>query len=665
MDLNNIKGIGPKTLLNLKKLGINNYNDLVNYYPYRYQILKPTDVMTLKENQQGVITCKVESLPQVSYIKKNLNRLSFRGLSANYLINIVLFNRAFLKTKIAIGQEITLIGKYNKKNNCFTASDIRLYKLNDLQIEPKYHLNKEIKNSSFIKIMNEVLQLNIEYDDYVPDYLNKTYQFITKEEAINIIHHPTDFNSLKQAQLKLIYEELFVFMFKINFLKYKNSLSHDYLLRNIKQNKLNDFIKALPFTLTIDQQKAIDDIVLDFSSKKRMNRLILGDVGSGKTIIAFIAMYLNYLDGYQSVLMAPTEILAKQHYESLSNLLKNYHINIGLLIGSLKKKEKEEILTEIKAGKIDILIGTHALLNNEVIFKNLGLVITDEQHRFGVNQRSNLQNKGQKVDVIYMSATPIPRTYALTLYKDMDTSIIKTKPLGRKEIITDIKKEKEIKEVLAKILEEIKKGHQIYVVAPSIEDNEDNDLENVKSLKDKFNKAFNGLVKIGILHGKQKATEKEQVMVDFQNKKYNILISTTVIEVGIDIKNATMMVIFNADRFGLATLHQLRGRVGRNNMESYCYLISNKDIERLKVLKKSNDGFYISQKDFELRKEGDLFGFRQSGDMAFKLANLQRDYKILLQAKKDAEEFLKNNYRDNFIDNKLYQQIIKDLYFID
>ena len=664
MELSDIKGLGPKTIIQLNKLGIMNISDLLSYYPYRYQILKVSNINELTEDS-GAIVGKIESNPQVLYIKRNLNKLSFRFLTSNKLVNVVIFNRAFLKNKIKINQEISLIGKYNIKSNSFVASDIRLKKIEGIQIEPKYHLIKDIKNSTLIKAVEECLKQDYNVTDYIPVYLNKTYGFISKNDAINYIHKPRTSKLLKQAKLKLIYEELFVFMFKINYLKYKNGINHAYLTRTVNIGQVESFVDRLPFELTKDQKNAVEEIINDFNSPKRMNRLILGDVGSGKTIISFIAMYANYLDNYQSILMAPTEILAKQHYENILRVFQDYDINIELIIGSMKKSEKNKIIAKIKNNEVDILIGTHAVLNEEIAFNNLGLVITDEQHRFGVNQRSVLQNKGHVVDVLYMSATPIPRTYALTLYGDMDTSIIKTRPNGRKEITTEIKKEKEIKDVLTNILKEIKKGHQIYVVAPSILENEDNNLENVNELKEKFNRAFKGLVKIAVLHGKQKASEKEQIMLDFKEKKYNILISTTVIEVGIDIPNATTIVIFNAERFGLATLHQLRGRVGRNYLEGYCYLISDYDKERLNVLKESNDGFYISQKDFELRKEGDLFGQRQSGDMTFKIADLHRDYKILLQAKKDSEGFLKDNIKSNFINNKDYLKIIKEIDFID
>ncbi|MDD4795106.1 MAG: ATP-dependent DNA helicase RecG, partial [Bacilli bacterium] len=458
--------------------------------------------------------------------------------------------------------------------------------------------------------------------------------------AIKIIHHPTSAEDLKKALLYLIYEELFVFMLKINFLKVKKEE-----LIYLKEKKYNtqlsvDFISDLPFTLTGDQKIAVNEITNDITSSKRMNRLLLGDVGSGKTIVAFISLYINYLAGYQGVLMVPTEILAQQHYNNCLQIFKNYKVKIALLTSSIKSKDRKQIINDIKDHKLDILIGTHSVLNEEVVIPNLGLVITDEQHRFGVKQRQYLQQKGSDVDVLYMSATPIPRTVALTIYGDMDISQIKEKPLNNIEVITKLFKEDDIKEVLLKIVEQIKLGHQIYVVVPLVEENEDNQMENVESIYNKLNTAFNNKISLDIIHGKLSASKKEKTMNDFKENKTKILISTTVIEVGVDVSNATMMVIFNAERFGLATLHQLRGRVGRSNLKSYCYLISDFDIERLKIMEETTDGFEISEKDFKLRGTGDIFGIRQSGDMNFKLANIKTDYKILMQCKKDSEEFL-------------------------
>jgi len=369
-------------------------------------------------------------------------------------------------------------------------------------------------------------------------------------------------------------------------------------------------------------------------------------------------MYASFLGGYQSVLMAPTEVLARQHYESALNYFKNTNINIELLVGSMSKKQKEIVKELLKTGKIDILIGTHAIIEENVIFNKLGLIITDEQHRFGVKQREILKSKGDVPDALYMSATPIPRSYALTLYGDLDVSFIKEKPDGRKEIITKIKKYKDLKEVLTHILDEIKDNHQVYVVASLIDDNEELDLKSIETLKEKFNIAFNNKIPIEILHGKLKPKEKDDIINRFKNNETKILISTTVIEVGVDVKNATIMVIFDANRFGLATLHQLRGRVGRNSLTSYCYLICDTEIERLKVLEESNDGFYISEKDLEMRGEGDLFGIKQSGEQTFKIANLKKDLKIMLQAKKDSEEYINNQgYKNNIT----YSKLIKEL----
>ena len=666
MDIESIKGVGPKGLEILKKLNLYTINDLINYYPYRYNIIKIVDLDEINDDNTYTIKGIVEQEPRVSYIKKNLNRMSFRVTSNNKLINVTIFNRAFYKNNLRLGREICLIGKYDKVKNSFTASDIKFEIIRDMKIEPVYHLVSGISSKILNKFIKECYDTRIDLEDYIPSYLIDKYSFNNKLDTTYNIHFPDSLTKLKQSRLRLIYEEFFIFMFKMNYLKYQYNINNKGLSREVDFNKVEEFINTLPFTLTDDQMSSIKDIYKDLISSKRMNRLLLGDVGSGKTLVSIIAIYINYLSGYQSAMMAPTEILARQHYENFIKMFKDTNIKIGLLVGSMKKKEKDTVVKELQEGNIDILIGTHALLSDNVSFNNLGLVVTDEQHRFGVNQRSILQNKGYLSDVLYMSATPIPRTYALTLYGDMDVSVIKQKPNGRKDIITKTYKEDDLKDILYKMLEEIKNGHQIYVVSPLIEDEEGNtNLNDIKKLKSNLDKAFNNKVNIGILHGKMKDKEKEEIMEDFKNGHTKILISTTVIEVGVDVKNSTMMVIFNAERFGLATLHQLRGRVGRNDLQSYCYLISNLDTPRLKVMEESNDGFYISEKDFELRGEGDLFGTRQSGDMSFKIADIRRDYKILLQAKTDSSAFVEDNINNHFKDYPQYQKILKELEFID
>ena len=653
-DLANVKGLGDKTLTLLNKLDIYKFSDLISYYPYRYVILSP---QKLVPEMNILVNGKIISIPTVFYIKKNLNRLTFKALVDNKEIKVSIFNRAFMKTHLKVGMTVSLIGKYDNTKNTFTCSDIKLTPITHTVIEPVYHLVSGLSNKVISKIIRNALTFRYNLDDDIPEIYKNKYNFLSKERASFLLHNPTNLDELKQARLRTIYEELFTFAFKINYLKSKNA-TYDGLKRKECLEEVNSFINNLPFPLTEDQNTAIKDIYEDLISSKRMNRLLLGDVGSGKTIVAIIAMYINYLSGYQSVIMAPTEILAAQHYEEFKKIYEPYNIKVTYLTGSTKKSERKVILEKLQTKEIDIVIGTHSLLNDEVVFANLGLVITDEQHRFGVNQRSNLQNKGMKCDVLYLSATPIPRTYALTLYGDMDISMIKTKPAGRKEITTKVFTMKEIKTVLKAILEELKQGHQIYVVAPLIEGEEDTEVD-VKTLAKNYETAFGKITKIGIIHGKLKQSEKEQIMQDYLDKKIGILISTTVIEVGINISNATMMVIYAANHFGLATLHQLRGRVGRNDLDSYCYLISDTKTPRLKVMEESNDGFYISEKDFEIRGEGDLFGTMQSGDMKFKMADLRRDMKIFLQAKKDSAEYL-----DSGLLTANYQNIIKEIDFL-
>lgn len=665
MELSKVTGIGTKNISLLNSVGIYDVTDLLSYYPYRYQIYKINNINDVKSNENVIIEGIVDSVPIVRFFTAKKNILSFRVYTSNKLINVSIYNRAFMKRNITPGKTITILGKYDEKKNTLIANNIILSKIEDNKIESVYHLTNGLNNKTLSKLIKNALDMNIETVDYIPDYLNERYGFINKMDAIRKIHFPIDLQEIKEAKLKLIYEELFLFMLKINYLKYLKTTDTKKEPKQCNKLDVQNYINTLPFELTKDQITAVKEIYNDLTSNKRMNRLICGDVGSGKTIVGIISAYITYLSGYQTALMAPTEILATQHYENVKKLLSNTNMNIALLLGTTKKKEKETIYKDLKNGKIDLLIGTHALLSDKVSFKNLGLVITDEQHRFGVTQRESLRNKGSLPDILYMSATPIPRTYALTIYGDMDISLIKTKPSGRKEIKTIIKDEKEIKNVLYLMLEELKKNHQIYVVSPLIEENETLDLTPVTELKTKMELAFNNKVKIGLLHGKLTKEEKETVMNDFISGKTKVLVSTTVIEVGVDNPNATMMVIFNAERFGLATLHQLRGRIGRNTLESTCILIGSEKNERLSVLASSSDGFYITEKDYQMRKEGDIFGVRQSGDMSFKIADIKRDFKVLLKVKEDSLEFLEKNDKNIFKNDEKYIKIVKETESLD
>ena len=654
MILSDVKGIGPKSEKVLNKMGIFTPDDLISFFPFRYEVIERTDIFNLKDGDKIIIDGVIESVPTIFFFGRK-DKMNFKLSTTTKIFNVSIFNRGFLKSKLQVGTKISVIGKYDQKYNLIVANDLKFGLLPDVPvIEPVYHTVSGISGKQIETFINNLFFQDYKIIDYVPSEYVSKYQFISKRQSLEKVHFPKNLKELHLASQRLKYEEAFKFMFKMNYLK-MNTKNNDGLVRNVDFEKVSEFIKSLPFELTVDQKKAVDNIYEDLVSEKRMNRLLQGDVGSGKTIVAIISLFINYLSGYQGALMAPTEILAVQHFHNIEKLFAKYGIRIALLTGNTKAKEKKEIYEKLENHEYDIIVGTHALITEKVKYASLGLVITDEQHRFGVNQRSNLKNKGKKPDILYMSATPIPRTYALTLYGDMDVSSIKTVPNGRKEIITKIKRESEIKDVLTMMLNEIKNNHQIYVVAPLIEESDKSNLTDIENLYKNLERALGKVCKLGLLHGKMSNKEKNEVMESFKNNEIQILVSTTVIEVGVDVKNATMMVIFDAFQFGLSALHQLRGRVGRNDLQSYCILVSEREVERLKILEETNDGFKVSEEDFKMRGSGDIFGVRQSGDMAFKILNIKNDFNILKTAKEDSEEFLKTKEIGHF--NNLIQEM--------
>ena len=613
MELEKLDKIGPKTAKTLNNLGIYNAEDLIRNYPYRFLIFAKRDINNPKYYDEFVSDGIVESMPTLNFFRGKMNRLTFR-------CNVQ-------------------IGKYDPKKETIVATNIRLGNLNKVEIEPVYHLCKGITSKQMNAVIKKALSV-VKENNNIPKELISKYNLMSEDEAIRIIHNPKDEKSLKTALKTLKYEEIFTYMKNIKLLKKKNEIHKDVYKKEVSLNMVNDFINSLPFKLTSDQEKIVFKMLDEICGDTLMNRLLQGDVGSGKTIVAFIISYALYTGGYQTSFMAPTEVLARQHYKNACDLFKDTNFKVGLLTGKMTLKEKRKVYEKIEKNEIDMLIGTHALISDKVVWNNLGLVITDEQHRFGVNQRQTLKNKGLNVEVLMMSATPIPRTYALTIYGDTDTSSIKTKPSGRIPVITKVKKEDEIKDVLEGIYKALKNQNQVYVIAPMIEENDDSNYANVYDLKRKFNLAFKNY-NVEVLHGKMTNEEKEKVMDEYAKGNIDILISTTVIEVGVDVKNATVMVIFDADRFGLSTLHQLRGRVGRNSLQSYCYLISDKDTKRLKIMEEENDGYKISEADFKLRGQGDLFGSRQSGALSFKLSDVRKDYDLLVKVRDDVNELVK------------------------
>lgn len=656
--ISELKGIGSKSEIYLNKLNIFTTQDLLEHYPFRYEFLNETDINEVEDGSRVIVDGIVETKPTLYRFKKGINKLNFEMNVNGNNISIGVFNRAFMANNINLGKKMIIIGKIDKIKNTIVASDIRFGSLKDYnKIEPVYRTTAGLSKKTLSKFIDTALTEHLdEVVDFIPDYLKEEYDFLRKDIALRFIHHPSTNDNIKKATIRLKYEELFMFMLKMNYLKYSTKINKTGIKKEFNQEKISTFIKRLPFALTPDQECAIQEILEDTKSEKRMNRLLQGDVGSGKTVVALVAMYANYLSGFQSALMAPTEVLARQHYQTITKFLKDTNLRVALLLRTTNKKDKNKILKKLEDGEIDIIIGTHALIQENVTYHNLGLVITDEQHRFGVNQRANFKNKGSMVDVLYMSATPIPRTFALTIYGDMEISSIKTMPQGREIIKTYLKNHDQLTSVLEMMKLTIEQKNQVFVVAPLIAESEKSDYENVKSLEEKLTKALGKIAKIGTLHGKMKTEDKTEIMNKFHEGKIDVLISTTVIEVGVDIPNATMMVIFDADRFGLSTLHQLRGRVGRGTTASKCVLVSDKDIERLKIMTTTNDGFEISEFDFKMRGQGDIFGIKQSGDMQFKIADIKQDFKMLLATKKDSFNFLKTEIND-----PKYKHIKKEL----
>jgi len=639
-ELEKVEGIGPKTRELLEKLRIFTIEDLINHYPFRYEVLKRSNLLEIKDGDKITIDGIVEGQPTMIFLSPKLKKIIFRINTHQSVLNITIYNKAYLIDNIKTGVYITVIGKYDKLKNTVIASDVRMERLPSIpKIESIYYTTNGLSKKSISRYIMSIIINGYKPLELLPEYIIEKYNLLSKYEAISEVHNPNDVIMLKKARQRLKYEELFMYLLKINYLKNKINTDVLAIKREIDREKIDKFICGLPYELTFDQMNSLNDILSDMESKKRMNRLLQGDVGSGKTIVSLLSAYANYLSKYQTAMMVPTEILAVQHYNEAKKLFSKTKMNIELLTSSAKKSERDRICEELSSGKIDLIIGTQSLIQSNIKYKNLGLVITDEQHRFGVNQRSDLKNKGVSPDVLLMSATPIPRTYALTIYGDMEVSSIKTKPKGRLEVKTYFKKTKDIVSVLEMMKEEIDKKHQIYVIAPMI-DGDSDEKENVLDLEEKMNKAFGKICKIASIHGKLDSDEKNKIMKDYELGKIDILISTTVIEVGVNVPNASMIVIFDANLFGLSTIHQLRGRVGRGNIQSYCILIAKEYQERLKMLETCSDGFEISEYDFKNRGEGDLFGVRQSGETGLKLANVKKDFQMLLKARDDVVEFL-------------------------
>lgn len=662
-DIGLVKGVGPKLKERLNKVGIFTVLDLLLYFPRDYEFLN--DDISLNgdtSDEKAILKCKAKSYGS-SIRTRNGKTLTTINFTYNNLKVIgKWFNQPYIKRNFILGNEYNLMGKFKKVNNTLEVINplIPCKEANKSEILPIYTLKNGLTNKILVKLINEILK-NMIIKENLPDEIVKKYKLISLDKAIRSIHFPEGRGELQSAINRLKFQELFTYSLKIIMMKAHIKKENSGI--SFKMSPLlKDLKESLPYTLTNAQSRTLREILMDQKRNIAMNRLVQGDVGSGKTLVALISMFNVYMNGYQTVLMAPTEILANQHYAEAKKYLDQFGVDIELLTGSTKEKEKKRIKEKIASGKEIMLIGTHAVIQDDVELNNLGLVVTDEQHRFGVEQRSRLINKNKRADVLVMTATPIPRTLSLYLYSDLDISIIDELPPGRKPIDTMLVDMNQRMKAYNFALNEVEKGRQFYIVSPLIEENEKLNLNSVEKIYEELKNGIFKDVRIEILHGKMAGKDKDKIINTFKNGEIKGIISTTVIEVGVNVPNSTMMIIENAERFGLAQLHQLRGRVGRGEHKSYCILIANtkNDItrRRMEIMTESSDGFYIAEEDLKLRGAGEVFGMRQHGDEGFILANVVDDINILKCANHEAKLIVNNINEDN---KKLCTEIMRGI----
>lgn len=642
--LQELKGVGPKSLQLLNELNIHTLEDLVLYLPTRYE---DESVINLNEASDGdvvTVTGEVYSSPTVAFFGRNRSKLTCHMMINNIAVKVTFFNQPYLKKRLVMGGTVTIKGKWEQKKQIITGQKVMAERQEGGNtLTPIYRLKEGLKQKQLNKYIEQSLSL-VDIDEWLSEDLISKYKLMSLKDVIPILHRPIEFDYLKMARRTFAFNELFLFQLKMKWLSKLEKEANEIEGLNYNVQDVKEFIDTLPFELTDAQKSSVNEIFRDLKAPIKMHRLLQGDVGSGKTVVAAIAIYAMFNANKQSALMVPTEILAEQHAISLDELFGG-RLNVALLTSSVKGKKRKLLLEQLRAGQVDILVGTHALIQDDVEFNDIGLVIIDEQHRFGVNQRKKLREKGADTNVLFMTATPIPRTLSISAFGEMDVSSIKQMPKGRKEIITSWAKHDEIDSVLNQLNSEIVKGRQAYVICPLIEESEALDVQNVTAIYEQLQLKF-GSEKVGLLHGKMTSDEKDHIMNRFSNNEIAILVSTTVVEVGVNVPNATFMIIYDADRFGLSTLHQLRGRVGRSNHQSYCTLVASpkteSGVERMHIMTESTDGFYLSERDLEMRGPGDFFGVKQSGLPDFRVANIVEDYRMLEVARDEASELVQS-----------------------
>ncbi|GGE16710.1 ATP-dependent DNA helicase RecG [Marinithermofilum abyssi] len=654
-----VDGVGEKRAEDLAQLGITTVADLLEHYPYRYEDYRLVSPAEAVHEEKATFRGRIQGSPSVRWYGKKKSRMSARLDVDGVIVQVVWFNQTFLKNKLKPGQSLIVSGKWDAHRLQLTADRTFVSEAEQQKqagrLEPVYSVTGSLSVSWMRKtIYQAFVQYGREIKEVLPEYLLQKYKLIERPKAMYFLHFPKGREEGRQARRRMVYEEFFLYELRLLKHRLETKEKGKGTPKNFDRQKVNDFIDQLPFPLTGAQRRVVDEILGDMEAAGQMNRLLQGDVGSGKTVVAAIALYANYLAGHQGALMVPTEILAEQHARSIRQLLEPTGLQVALVIGSLTARERREALGQVQMGLVDVVIGTHALIQDGVVFHDLGLVITDEQHRFGVKQRGMLREKGRAPDVLHMTATPIPRTMAITAFGDMDVSTIDELPAGRQPIETHWVKTDLWPRVIRFIQKECRKGRQAYVICPLIEESEKVDLQNAQDVFEELTVELAPL-RVGLLHGKMSPTEKEEVMRLFAENEVQILVSTTVVEVGVNVPNATVMVVYDADRFGLAQLHQLRGRVGRGQHASTCILVadpkSETGIERMRVMTETTDGFEIARRDLELRGPGDFFGVKQSGMPDFKVGDLVEDYHVLEVARADAAECLAS---PGFLDHESY-----------
>lgn len=661
-----VKGVGEQRANDLARLGIHSVFDLLTYFPYRYEDYRVQDIADAGHGETVTVVGYIRGTPSVRWYGRKKSRLSVKVETHGVWITAIWFNRHYLQQKLYPGKRVVLAGKWDRYRLQLTVRQTLLNEREQEQLvgrlEPVYSVSAPIRVAWLRKVIRQAfLQFGANIVEMLPSELIKRYKLMERHRAMAAMHFPKDRKEGDQARRRLAYEEFFLFQLKLHMWRYVRKKETSGTPKRVPKQAFAKFFTQLPFSLTEAQHRAIREGLRDMEQPSAMYRLLQGDVGAGKTVVAAALLYANYLSGFQGAMMAPTEILAQQHAGTLRRFLEPLGVQVVTLTGSMTAREKRDVVGLLQMGLADVAVGTHALIQETVHFQRLGLVVTDEQHRFGVKQRAKLREKGDAPDVLFMTATPIPRTLAITAFGDMDVSTLDELPKGRKPVKTVWMQPHAFERVIRFVREECTRGRQAYVICPLIEESEKLDLQNAHDVFERV-RALVRPFSTGLLHGKLPQKEKDAIMGDFVSGKTRVLVSTTVVEVGVDVPNATVMVIYDAERFGLAQLHQLRGRVGRGVWQSYCVLLSDPKSEagkeRMRVMTKTNDGFLLAQKDLEIRGPGDFFGVKQSGLPEFKVAHIFEDYRMLETARQDAARLIST---PSFWESDAYARLRQEL----